>query len=253
MKKIMIAAAVVLMLSPSLFADDISSRPAVFRKYNPDGRKYEFVKNYLAGLNYLKANEELDRKVASFNDGDVQNLQRVKVYKDGVFANTMNLRIAKSHLNKYRTPDNGLMLKTADLFMKACDELVLLNDREKSLLQSYEQALAADEMDSFDQGEFMGNLNHVVRLRKESYKKILEASVLAGKVLVGEKTDRYGDLVALGVTAKERDKLLSKIDEFYAGEEYEGEMRSGQSYLQASVAAIRQVLKDYRWDTTDGT
>jgi len=75
-------------------------------------------------------------------------------------------------------------------------------------------------------------------------KNLLKSSILVSRLLVSDKVNRYGEYAYLGVTDKQRKRLVEKLNEF-DGKEYVGDLREGQSFLEGSIAVIRETLNDY--------
>ena len=147
------------------------------------------------------------------------------------------------------------MVKVTDIFYQVCDEQAKLNEEEVKLIQN-----GVPEKEKVDPNHLL-DVNqtpqpvldqHIAlnQRRKDSLQKLVEASVLVAKVLISNQTDRDGELVVLGISELERKKLLTKADSFY-GSGFEGGLREGQSFLQASVSSIKEILEDYSWGTLD--
>ena len=218
-----------------------------FKKFNPDIQKYEFVRNYLTGLEYLQQNARREIEASKLTFDDLKKKEKIEGFKNDIVLNNFNLRIARNLLKRYKTADNGLMLKTTDVFSKVCDEQIGLNNAEKKIIENLFKDKQGDDV---TKENFFRDMRSVAEQRKESLKKLLEASLLVNKVLVSEKTDQYGEFFQLGVTKKERTKLIEMLDAFQ-GEEFKGGVRPGQTFIQGSVAAIRQILEDRSWGTLD--
>jgi hypothetical protein len=224
-----------------------------FIKNNPDGQKYDFVRNYLSALNYIYMNEtrKSKKELSSFS-GTAD--QKIDQYARELTRDNVNIRTARNLLKRYFKTNNPLMVKATDLFYQVCDEQTKFNDQEITLLkQGVSVKVTPDNMPddkTKTPQELLDKQSALNNRRKDSMQKLLEASMLVSKVLISSKTDQEGELVALGVNEAERKKLLVKVDSFY-GSGFEGQMREGQSFLQASIAAIREVLEDYSWGTLD--
>ncbi|HPN88579.1 MAG TPA: hypothetical protein PLH56_04495 [Candidatus Omnitrophota bacterium] len=231
-----------LSILPAVASAEIDN-PSEFKLHNPDGNKYEFVKNYLNSLNQLKDNAKRRQSAAAVSYDDFKDPRVVKTAIENLILDNTSLRVARNYILKYRVPENGLILKVVDLFTKSCDEQIAQNTQERELLEKYQGILLGDRMDEKFQGQFFEKMEALVLQRKESHKKMLEASVLAGKVLISAQTDKKGNFVYLGITKNEREKLLLKLDTFYE-RVYQGELREGQTFFQGSVATIREILED---------
>lgn len=248
MKKINIIAFLsILILSRYLYAEDIEK----FKAYNPDGQKYEFVRNYLTSLSYFKANDEKSENVVIKISSELDDADKVASLIENLVQENANLRAARNLLKKYKTSPNGLILKVTDLFAKVCDEQIDFNDREKNILKNLHDVLVKADIQNFDKRDFVRTQRWLASERKESLKKLLEASMLVKKVLVSNKPDAYGELTSLGITKEERKKLLSKMNDLF-GKNYRGELQEGQSFIKGSILVIRGVLEDTTWGTIDG-
>ena len=216
------------------------------KEFNPDGNKYDFVKDYIFSLGYLKTNEERSSQISSMSFNDLDDVQKGRELINGFVQDNANIRVAKNLLKKYIAPENGLMLKVADLFAEVCDELVVVNKSERQLLEEFQEILEKHEMDDFDGNDFRDKQRKLASKRRNSLKKLFEASMLVTKVLISDKEDRFDQLTKLGITSKQKEKLLEKLDKF-SGEDFNGELREGQSFLQGSITVIREVLMDTSW------
>ena len=222
-----------------------------FQINNPDGKKYEFVSIYLKALEYLKKNEERLIQIDSYRYQELKQKEKGPYLIKQLDLDNVNLRIARNMLKKNVDAQNRLMLKVSDIFIEVCDELIGFNNTEKSMLEEVRVAFQKNKIAKFDQQRFIQDLDYLRARRKEASKKLIEASFLITKLLVSPKTDSYGELVRLGVTDEQRSKLINKMSVFY-GEQYEGELREGQTSLEGSIAVIRGILENYRWDALDG-
>lgn len=231
-----------LFVVPSLaLAENISDKEQ-FLLNNPDGGKYAFVKDYLMGLTYLKASsvkfanrqDELARIV--LNDNEI-NAQVKFLIKDNI-----DWRIAKNLVQKYRLTNNGLMLKAVDLFVRLCNEQIEYNNQERALWNQFLRGDGASRDVMVNSVNFEVPLRNIETKRRESWQKLLEASVFVSKVLLSNQLDYRGEMTYLGITKEERVLLLDRLDGF-PGEGFRGTMREGQTFLEASVSVIRETLE----------
>lgn len=249
-KSILLVCFLIMNVGSVVFADDLYFRPEKFARYNPDVDKYKFVSRYLTSLNYLKVNTQRDDDVWSIVASDIPEMEKIEALVNNIKLNNINLRTARNMLRKFRNSDNGLILQATDLFMKVCDAQIDFNNEERAWLDDLLDAKQSESSGDFDINQFLTNHQYLAGKRKESLKNILEASMFVNKILISEERDPYGEFYALGITSKERKKLLYKLDGFY-GQEYEGELREGQTILEGSVAVIREILEDYNWESLD--
>lgn len=252
-KHMLIGFVISLVLFHGVFVNAAEDTPE-FIKNNPDGQKYDFVRNYLIALNYINLNETRKSK-HNFLKYEGTKEEKIDQYVRELTRDNVNIRTARNLMKRYFSVNNPLMVKVTDIFYVVCDEQTKLNDEEINLMKNGvpEKAVYTPNNLPDKNKNPQGLLNKQIELsnrRKDSLQKLLEASVLVSKVLVSSQADGEGDLVVLGVNDEQRKKLLLKMDEFY-GAEFEGKMREGQSYLEASVVAIREILEDYSWGTLD--
>ena len=232
-------------------ADFVYTEPEQFKKYNPDGvkgEKYEFVKSYLNALKYLYLNEQEEetRRRDIFSQGNSQ--EKAKGYVKNLREENVNYRTARNLLKKYKTSENGLMLKVTDMFTEACDQLTEMNDQERQILEALLVKPKKADMNDWVRQEiqFKAKVKNLAAQRKNILAKVLEASLLVNKVLISSNVDEHGEFVNLGVTSPERKKLLAKITEFYDGKYYD-KLKEGQSFLDASISSINKMLADKTW------
>ncbi|MBF0483692.1 MAG: hypothetical protein HQL25_03190 [Candidatus Omnitrophica bacterium] len=217
-----------------------------FAKNNPDGKKYDFMRRYIDTLSYFELNEKLNKQFVELNLLTAKP-EKVKTYLDALINANANLRVARNYLARYEKSENGLILKIVYDFKKACDVLIENNNQERLLVDKiYQAEIQKKKKADIDPADFMLKMSQLAAQRRDGLSQILGASVLASKVLISNKLDKFGSLYALGITATERKALLSQLSKF-TGEAFRGEIREGQSFFQASIAAINAILEDESW------
>jgi len=249
MKILILLMSFVLVYSPIVLAqphydEDIRK----FQQFNPDGPKYDFVKNYLVSLTYLKKNAERSQNSPEINAEEFEKGGFFQALMDELIQENINLRVAKNFLKKYQNSNNGLILKVRDLFTQICDEQIDVNNKERTYIGKVLQTQIEQGLESVDIKTFMRNIQGWAMERRTLLQKLLEASMMINKILVSNQIDEFGEFVMLGVTEAEREGLLLRMDTFYE-EGFQGELRQGQTFLQASVSIIREILEDDSWDT----
>ena len=181
----------------------------------------------------------------------LKKTDRLNTLRENLNNNNVNLRVARNLLKRYKTSSNGLIVKATDLFMKTCDEQIAVNDQEKDLLEGFfnhsQEKLPTKALEK----NFLKDQRNLALQRKESSKEFLKASLLVSKLLVSNKEDRHGELIYLGLTNQERNNLIGQLNQF-SGNKFKGKLRQGQSFLEGSITAIRQVLEDASWSSLDG-
>lgn len=238
-------------------ADFIYTHPEQFKKYNPDGakgQKYEFVKSYLNALKYLYLNEKQEEKRREEIFLKANSKEKTKGHIENLKDENINYRTARNLLKKYKTSENGLVLKVTDMFADACDQFIELNNRERKILESMLARPQEASWGNFKKRErqFETQYKTLAYERRKNATHLLEASLLVNKVLISSREDKHGEFINLGITSEEREKLLLKIDEIYEGKYYE-KLKEGQPFLGASISEIRKILLDKTWGTIDKT
>lgn len=231
-------------------AEQMLGNSRKFKEQNPDWNKYEFTRDYLTSLEYLKSNADRYEETRLFAAQQEED-KRLILLRDELIHNNVNLRVARNYLKKYHTQvNNGLMLKVADIFINVCDELIVFNNEERKLLEDFNAARLKGKVDDARLEAFTSDQQRIYAAKKESLKNLLQASLLVAKVLVSNKENYYGEFDRLGITQEQRYKLLEKINHFNE-KQYKGDLRTGQSFVEGSVVAIREILENYNYETND--
>lgn len=248
---VVIVAIMIAVATAPVVAVEVITDVEQFKENNPDGKKFEFVRDYLSGLKYLWINERRISESEAVNLDAQDASTKLAALISGITTSNVNLRMVRNLVDDYRTPENGLMLKASDLFMKACDQQIVFNNQEKDIYNNILSNGKKGELSRERKEEISEQLASLRTQRKESLKSMLEASFLVRKILVSNQVDRFGEFVMLGVTQRERRQLLSRIDDF-TGDGFQGGLREGQSFVEGSVVVIREILEDSSWQTLDG-
>ena len=217
-----------------------------FIENNPDGNKYEFVKTYLNALMYLKKNADRKSDLPKIDINDIENAPSVKPIISDIQRDNVNLRVARNLVKKFKTPENGMILKVADLFAKVCDDQIEYNDYETILYEKILELQQDGYYEGFSPENFIEAQNLLSDQRRASLKELMEASMLINIVLVSTEQNYYGEFYRLGITRQQRKNLLYKVDDF-KGKGFSGDIEEGQTFLEGSVNVIRQILENESW------
>jgi hypothetical protein len=136
-------------------------------------------------------------------------------------------------------------------FAAFADKQLELNNQERTLLETVRSRIIDERIDDALIKWYGESVTDISLRRKESSKELLESSLMVAKVLISHQFDASGRLYKLGVTREERRNLLSRL-RLFGDESFKGEIRSGQTFLEASVSSIRQVLEDTAWPSSEG-
>lgn len=236
--------------APDLSADPLYDDPEQFIINNPDGRKYEFVRSYLNALLYFKENEDRENELPVI---DIQNLKKspsVKPIIDGLKRDNVNLRIARNLIDNFDAQNNALIIKVGNIFQKVTDDLIEYNRYDQALYAKIFEIQNSQNFEDFKVDRFLEAQELLAAQRRESWKELMEASMLINVVLVSTEQDYYGEFYRLGITAAEREKLLFKLQDF-DGTGFSGKIEEGQTFLQGSVNIIKSILENSSWETLE--
>lgn len=210
-----------------------------FQKNNPDIKKYEFARSYITALGYLKA----------INDRWHKKVKLIKASINDLALDNADLRIVKNYLVKYLGSPNMLIRKTADMVIVSCERKIVVNDQEKILWEKWDDLNRAGQVSMAKQIDFDKAQHALALKRKDADKDIVQASVLLTKILMSEKNiNARGHRLA--ITSQQRQKLLDRLDAF-GHDTLDWGLKPGQRTLEASIAAIREILEDSIWISID--
>ena len=220
-----------------------------FKKNNPDTGKFEFARSFISALSYVNAIHTRWEKTTPKIVYAGNDVRIMRGYVAFLIKDNADLRIAKNFLTKYLDSPNLLIRKTADTFIAVCLRQVAINDKEQQVWDQW-YALKSNNMATFtNERIFVKTQEELSIKRKIAGQGIVEASVLLTKVLRSQRNaDEKGRVLA--VTAKQREILLERLDEFGRDTLAWG-MKPGQDQTQASIAIIREILEDSVYTTLD--
>ena len=119
------------MISPPAHATD------EFGKNNPDVKKYEFARSYIAALGYMKDIHDRWGKNAPKKLFANQKNKMILATINDLALDSSDLFIIKDYLLKYLTSSNMLMRKVADMVVVATSREIVINHEEKILWQKW--------------------------------------------------------------------------------------------------------------------
>jgi hypothetical protein len=213
-----------------------------FKKYNPDGMKYEFARSYIASLGYLNSVDQRWKKSAELKKKNSQdkfiawNIERL-IYDN------MDIRVAKNYMTKYFRTNNLLMRKVTDTYVFACDQILEVNLQEREAWENLKRSREAEEFDADQEKAFVAQQESLAERRKEAMKGIVASSVLMTKVLLSENTREKDVKKRLALSMEQREKLVAKLDS-YAKDNLDWSLKPGQTLVQAAEASVREILED---------
>jgi hypothetical protein len=250
MKKVIILIFLVFVTGQASQARSLYVDPQVarYKKYNPDGQKYRFVRSYINSLTYIHQNYQRNQDISTLNFEYLSNPSNVVKLRDDIVMNNINLRVARNFVKKYKDSQNGLILKVADLYTQFCDDLIALNNEEKEFYHSLYKKERSEHQQYWDKEEIVNWQQYINQERKDIMMGLLESAMLVSKVLISDKTDGYGELSYLGISRNQRNSLLLLLNNF-EGDQFQGELREGQSFLGGSITILRDVLESDNYNT----
>jgi len=232
----------ILMLTVGAASSAQAETMAPFKKYNPDGMKYEFARSYIASLAYLNSVDQRWKKTDSIKKKSSQekfiawNIERL-IYDN------MDIRVAKNYMTKYFQDKNLLMRKVVDTYVYTCDQLVDVNRQERDVWESAKLLLDREELNGSVEKKFLADQERIAGRRKEAMQGVVAASVLMTKVILSEDTKEKDTKKRLAISGEQREKLIDKLDS-YAKDNMDWSLKPGQTFVEAAEASVREVLED---------
>lgn len=232
----------ILMLTIGMAVSAQAETVAPFKKYNPDGMKYEFARSYITSLAYLNSVDQRWKKSDSVKKTNSQekfvawNIERL-IYDN------MDIRVAKNYMTKYFQDKNLLMRKVVDTYVYACDQLVGVNRQEREAWESAKSLLKDGEFDDAHEKKFMADQERIAARRKEAMQGVVTSSVLMTKVILSEDTREKDSKKRLAISTEQRENLIDKLDS-YAKNNMDWSLKPGQTFVEAAEASVREVLED---------
>lgn len=214
-----------------------------FSKNNPDVQKYEYARSFIASLTYIKSVQERWRRSdpAKKYQGS-KDVTLMRGFLSYLIKDNADLRVAKNYLVPYLQSSNALIRKSADTFILGCNTVIAINDKEKEIWDQWNAIKANDFGTRANETAFLNAQEALALKRKEAYKHIIQSSILLSKVLRSERNkDENGKLLA--ISEVQRQKLIKNLDEV-GRKNLDWGLKPGQSFQQASVAIIREILED---------
>jgi len=227
-----------------------SDTPSEIASRNPDGIKYDFVKSYIMALEYLYQNETSRKAAPVIGPKNIDNLNVLAKEQDRLISANVNLRIARNLLERFLKGNNGLIVKVIEIFSAYSDKQVELNNRERMVISVVLKSALLKNLKDFDYKWYSDNVEKIANERRESSMQLLESSLMVPKVLISQDYDNSGHFYKLGITKEERRNLIRRM-RIFSDENFKGEVRSGQTFLEASVSAIREMLEDTTWSAQE--
>jgi hypothetical protein len=223
-----------------------------FKRSNPDIDKYPFARDLIMSLSYfnrvdLRFKDEEKAKTTEEQKADLALIQ--KIINNRTLDNT-ELRIARNYLTKFVSSRNVFIQNVASQAVAAYDQLLLLNNRERGLWQGLFFFKLKNGPANFSEDDFIVKQIGLALERKEAAKSLLTASVLVQKVLLSSKRCESDACQELALTEDERGKLIKKLDSFANGNLDWG-LKPGQTTLEGCIAALREVLEDPLYISSD--
>ena len=217
---------------------------------NPDGIKYEFVKTYIMALEYLYQNEKAEQRTAKITGSNIENVSALSDEQSRLVQANVNIRISRNLLDRYSATENGLVNKVVETYLRYAEKQLELNNQERTLIMTLKEKATSGTSDEAAAIWFSENIVDLSRQRKESSMDLLESSLMVNKVLISHRFNQHGELFQLGITREERRSLIRRLSAFRE-EGFDGGPRSGQTFLEASISAIRQLLEDRNWPASE--
>ena len=214
-----------------------------FAKNNPDIQKYEYVRSFIAALVYIKAVHERWHRSSPVKDlKGAKDVTVMRGFLSYLIKDNADLRVAKNYIAPYLNSPNALIKKSADSFIVGCNTVIGINDKEKQIWDQWNAIKSTGLGSRKNETAFLDAQVELALKRKEAFKNIIAASVMLTKILrSASNVDEKGKQLA--ITAVQRKRLLKSLDEV-GKTNLDWGLKPGQTFHQASVAVLREILED---------
>ncbi len=229
-------------ISPQMFAEEKID----LKKYSPDGRKYEFTRDFISGLGYFKLVSDRHIKEGANAKYYTNRRDMITAFADNLFLDNTDLRIARNYVRKYTQTNNAFINKATEMYINVCISIIAINLEERKLLKDFNANKRIEEVTNREWNQFLLQQKDLSLKRKDALANLLGAAMIVGKALVSERIDEEGFSTFLSLTVRQKRDLISKINRI-SKEDIASGVQSGQSYVEASLAAILQPISDPRF------
>ena len=214
-----------------------------FAQMNPDVQKYEYARSFIASLKYIKAVHERWHKSNPSKDlKGSKDITLMRGYLSYLIKDNADLRISKNYLTAYLESPNALIRKSADMYILGCNTVIAINDKEKQIWDQWNAVKSNGLGTRRNETAFLDSQEILALKRKEAFKYIIRASIMLTKIIRSDKNkDESGKILA--IKSDERKKLLKSLDDIGKANLDWG-LKPGQSFQEASVSVIREILED---------
>jgi len=140
--------------------------------------------------------------------------------------------------------------KVVKIFSGFVNKQVELNNMERLLVVTIREKLIEETYDEATLKWYFEEIVKISKERKESSMRLLESALIINKVLISHQFNQLGQPYKLGITQEQRFNLIKRL-KIFEDPKFKGELRSGQTFLEASVSVIRQILEDTSWPASE--
>jgi hypothetical protein len=198
--------------------------------------KYEFARDYVEGLGYLKKIREMDRigrPVGQPND----NKAFLNDYMEDIRRARADMIEMRKVIVKYEVPKDPEVRKAAMLTVKSYDVYIgCLNEILEKQGELWESSGK-----KFNPNPFIRRISEQYPKMNEAMDMLSDCSVLVSHAILDTTPDEYGKLTYLGINAEERQALIARLNTIY-GDVIEGGMRDAQPEIDQCGAILLQGL-----------
>ncbi|MFC1621474.1 hypothetical protein ACFL2G_04130 [Candidatus Omnitrophota bacterium] len=198
--------------------------------------EFEFVRDYVESLRFLKLSVERHRESNLKSVNYQTEIEMVADFMKDFRLDNHDLGVAKSILDKYVRSENKVIKEIVPSILIVYDMLIGVNAKTLELYERLYSPELVNNPGKINKSLCISSASKIMADRERAEKQLLEANVLVTITLVNSAPGKKG---FFAINSKERKELISLIDEIFSYETYN---EAGLTYVDSCGAAMRRML-----------
>lgn len=198
---------------------------------NQSTLEFEFGRDFIESLGYLKSGLEESKKAGSANYNN-ETAKVVAIMKAGQTQN-YNLRIAQNYVDKYKNSSDEHIKEVAENALFSYDTLIQLNNKCLENLKKLYSPEIMNNPSQFNRGEWMAEASELQAKKDQVMQMLVGCSnVVVVGVLISKTPGEEGKMNYLAITAYEKEELLKAIKQIF-GDKVKEDLNDKHSQIEA--------------------